>query len=1064
MSSPSITLQSASKISDVELRLFESIPGNNVLLKNDAPKFTIVAATKEFAIIAGKKKEQLIGKGLFDLFPSNPLDKNDTGEGILRWALNQVIETGKTVSLPVQRYDVANEEGLYKEKYWNATNTPFCDENNEVCYIIHSTTDITFQVQYQQRSAETKLLQQAHNLYLQASFGIAILQGPSLKVELANEHIIEMWGKGADVIDKPIIELLPEIESQGLIDLMKQVINTSVAHRGYETAVTLKRNGKDEVRYFNFVYQPYYAEDKLKPVGIIIFANDVTDRVRVRKQLEEKEQSLKLVIEVGELGVYRTDLSQTDLTRSKVICSKRLNEWFGFSHSEITLADVLSRIHKDDQQLLTENIKSTMQGGNPRHDFTYRVSDLKSNSFRHLRSIGEMKFENGIPVSISGILQDVTSQVHATNNLRESEQRFGAAIDAIEGILWTNNAVGQMQGEQPGWASLTGQKYSEYQGFGWAHAVHPADAQPTIDAWNEAVKDRKTFVFEHRVKMKNGKYGTFSVRAIPLMNDDGSIREWVGVHTNITEQRKAEQTIRESEERFRTLADHSPMIVYIMEPDADAKMSYFNTTWLNYTGQTFSEALGRAWDGIIHPEDVPRVLDIYVTAFKKRESYTLPAIRVRRHDGEYRWHLFKANPRYLLNGDFMGYVGVGIDIHEQKLSEEAIKRNEAELQKKVDERTAELIEQKSLLDNIMSNSSNGISVTEMIRDKNNQVIDASTILANDAAIRFTGLPKDVYLGTTASELDPNILESPYGQACLNTLKTGEPAIIQYFLEVTGKWLELTISKMDDDHLIHIFTDVTQIKEAQLQLEKTVEELRRSNANLEEFAYAASHDLKEPIRKIHFFSDRLKKSMRDRMLEEELNSFSRMEVASRRMGDLIDDLLSYSQVSMRPRKFEEVNLNQVIALILEDLDLEIEEKKANIEVDELFTIKGHHRQLQQAFQNLIGNALKYNNPEVPLEIKIQQEKITGKNSGFILTPAEQVQEFYCIKVLDNGIGFDQIEADRIFNVFTRLHGNTEYRGTGVGLSIVRKVIENHNGYVRAVSEPGKGATFIILLPV
>jgi light-regulated signal transduction histidine kinase (bacteriophytochrome) len=168
--------------------------------------------------------------------------------------------------------------------------------------------------------------------------------------------------------------------------------------------------------------------------------------------------------------------------------------------------------------------------------------------------------------------------------------------------------------------------------------------------------------------------------------------------------------------------------------------------------------------------------------------------------------------------------------------------------------------------------------------------------------------------------------------------------------------------------------------------------------------------------------------------------------------------------MRPRNLEEVGMNQLVDQVLGDLDLEIEEKDAKITVDKLFTIYGHHRQLQQAFQNLIGNAIKYSKPGVAPQIKISCNKIFGKSIGINLSPEEQQKEFYEIRVSDNGVGFEQQDAERIFNVFTRLYGNAEYKGTGVGLSIVRKVIENHHGYITAQSKPGAGATFSVLLPV
>jgi signal transduction histidine kinase len=183
-----------------------------------------------------------------------------------------------------------------------------------------------------------------------------------------------------------------------------------------------------------------------------------------------------------------------------------------------------------------------------------------------------------------------------------------------------------------------------------------------------------------------------------------------------------------------------------------------------------------------------------------------------------------------------------------------------------------------------------------------------------------------------------------------------------------------------------------------------------------------------------------------------------------MHSLIDDLLSYSEVSVRPRAFEDVDINALIKLVLSDLDLEIEHKNATVQVDQLFTMKGHQRQLQQVFQNLIGNALKYNKPDVPPVISIQCDKIVGKQLAVKAGRSDLKDAYHVISIRDNGIGFDQKDAERIFNVFTRLHGNAEYKGTGIGLSIVRKVIDNHNGFIYAESEAGQGATFHVCFPV
>jgi PAS domain S-box-containing protein len=255
----------------------------------------------------------------------------------------------------------------------------------------------------------------------------------------------------------------------------------------------------------------------------------------------------------------------------------------------------------------------------------------------------------------------------------------------------------------------------------------------------------------------------------------------------------------------------------------------------------------------------------------------------------------------------------------------------------------------------------------------------------------------------------------------------------------------------------------ELAKANAALQQSNQSLSRSNSNLGDFAYAASHDLKEPIRKIHVFADRLKDSLADRLNSNERMYFERMGLAAKRMNTLIEDLLTYSEVSQDMRVTETVDINEVIQQVLSDLDLEIEQKGAAVTVSKLFSVQGHTRQLQQAFHNLIGNALKYSKPGVPPLITIDCTEVAGTDlpEGIAI---DNDKAYYQITVKDNGIGFDQADANRIFNVFTRLHGMAEYKGTGVGLSIVRKIIENHGGIITAESHPDEGATFKVLFPI
>ncbi|HUR11204.1 MAG TPA: PAS domain S-box protein [Flavitalea sp.] len=267
---------------------------------------------------------------------------------------------------------------------------------------------------------------------------------------------------------------------------------------------------------------------------------------------------------------------------------------------------------------------------------------------------------------------------------------------------------------------------------------------------------------------------------------------------------------------------------------------------------------------------------------------------------------------------------------------------------------------------------------------------------------------------------------------------------------------------EEDLQVRVKEQTEDILEANQKLIHINHELARSNKNLEEFAFAASHDLKEPIRKIQFFADRIQSSLGVKFSEEESRYFSRMDQAAKRMNSLIDDLLSYSLLSMRPKTMESVNMNELVQQVLHDLDLEIEERKAKISVGNLPVLQGHRRQLQQAVQNVIANSLKFHKPNQSPEISIISEVISGREIPTV-TP-EKDEQFYLLKITDNGIGFDNKDAEKIFNLFTRLHGNAEYKGTGLGLSIVRKVAENHKGFVTAKGETGKGTTIELFIPI
>ncbi|APD86614.1 histidine kinase [Alteromonas sp. Mex14] len=254
---------------------------------------------------------------------------------------------------------------------------------------------------------------------------------------------------------------------------------------------------------------------------------------------------------------------------------------------------------------------------------------------------------------------------------------------------------------------------------------------------------------------------------------------------------------------------------------------------------------------------------------------------------------------------------------------------------------------------------------------------------------------------------------------------------------------------------------TKIAERTQELSVFSEELARSNRELEDFAFVASHDLQEPLRKIRAFGNRLESGYNDVIDERGKDYLARMLNAAERMSMLISDLLAFSRVSTRGKEFGEVDLNRAINSVIDDLEIAIDEKSAEINVDDMPVIRGDKSQLEQLFLNLISNALKFQSEGVKPIVSINVTNALPEDTSDILISEEY--EWIKITVTDNGIGFEQSFAEKIFAPFQRLHGRSEYKGTGIGLAVCRRIVERHNGQINAISKPGEGATFSIILP-
>ncbi|GAB3907467.1 hypothetical protein GCM10028803_41260 [Larkinella knui] len=508
------------------------------------------------------------------------------------------------------------------------------------------------------------------------------------------------------------------------------------------------------------------------------------------------------------------------------------------------------------------------------------------------------------------------------------------------------------------------------------------------------------------------------------------------------------------------VTDTSPGVIYVFDL-LNQKELFSNRkveTMLGYTHDEIHE-MGDSYLMIMqHPDDIPRVI-AHFEAFASAEDGEVRTLEHRLKDksGRYRWirnyeSVFRRTP----DGKPWQIIGLGLDIDLEKKSIQLVEEKQNFIRKITDAAPA-----------IIATYNIHTGQYLFISQGFELLLGYSPQRVLDEGIGF--LLTILHPDDLANLMDENARALEKANQSPGNRDTEPISEFKYRMRHQNgqyRWFQTygTIFDRNADnaveHILNISLDITDKVDAELQAQEKNRRLEQSNASLQEFAYIASHDLKEPLRKITTFGDRLLMSQQGKLDEEGQLYLSKIIDAAQRMQNLIGDILSVSLISAN-QAFEKRSLKQILDDVLQSLEYEIEQKKAVIHADNLPALSVIASQFRQVFQNLLTNAIKFARTDTPPVIWVTHRFLPASEvSRPGLTPARRYLE---LKIADNGIGFDNRYAGKIFAIFQRLHAKKDFEGTGIGLAICKKIVENHGGIITAEGVPNQGATFTIIIP-
>jgi PAS domain S-box-containing protein len=694
----------------------------------------------------------------------------------------------------------------------------------------------------------------------------------------------------------------------------------------------------------------------------------------------------------------------------------------------------------------------------------------------------------------------------ATEELRQqterailSEERLRLALEAARMGTWDWDIERGKVAHSVTTEALHGVAPGAFDGTvnGFFNSLHPDDREMVREALRRTLEEGADYNIEFRVLWPDGSIHWIASKGQVYYNNSGKPVRMTGINMDITERKQVEEALRVSEELWQLAWRGSNDGLW--DWNIKNNKAFLSTRWkemLGYEDCEISNHLDE-WVKRVHPDDLGWVMQAVQDHLAKKTPFYSAEHRILCKDGTYKWILARGQAIWDQEGKPMRMTGSHTDMTQRKQAEEELQRQN--LRSQLFAEVTLKIRQSLQIEEILHTS-----VTEVQRILKSDRVLLFQLLSNGLGKVVTEAVNPNYPSVLGKNITEKCLETDYlhkyshGRIyAIDDIDKAEvpECLVEFMQEFNVKaklsvpiflkekfWGLLIAHQCNqprvwssfETELLGQLADQIGIALAQAQLleqeTRYCQELARSNAELQQFASIASHDLQEPLRKIQAFGDRLKNKYSEVLTEQGRDYLERMQNAASRMQNLIDALLLLSRITTRAQPFVAVNLGEVVQEVLLDLEVRIDSEQARIELGSLPTIEADRLQMRQLLQNLIGNGLKFHAKDEPPQVKIWARLTDSQNINDQLAKINEEIPFlynptHCqIVVQDHGIGFDEKYTDRIFNVFQRLQGRSEYEGTGMGLAICRKIVERHNGSITAKSTPGQGATFIVTLPI